>query len=525
MVSALVHAALVLVTLTCAPPIARPQAPAAPRLVVLITVDQLRPDYLVRFRPDLHGGLARLLREGAVFTTAHQDHAMTETSPGHATVGSGRNPAFTGIVRNEEGVADSTAPLLGTSGPGASPWRFRGTTLFDWIAAQHPQARALSVSRKDRGAILPIGRSRQSVFWFSRGQFTTSRYYADSLPSWVREFNARQRSIWNPGRVWELLLPPNRYPEPDSEPYENAGREFVFPHRAPEDSAISVQTLAVAPWMDSLTLALALEGLHRLELGLGPATDVLGIGLSATDNIGHSFGPNSREIHDQVLRLDRALGVFLDSLFRLRDRRGIVIALTADHGVTPFPEYSRQRGDPAAQHVEFDSLAGATRQALGARAGAGNWIRYFELGLLVMDRPGLEARGVNVDSVADAFAAAVRRSPAVQRADTRRTLAMADTATDWIARRWRNTLPPDLHGEVMVTLKPHMNWGSRGIAEHGQPTDDDTHVPLILFGPGVRRGTYRDRVSVVDLAPTVAQLIGVRPTEWVQGRVLTEALR
>src|SRR6266705_4438388 len=132
-------------------------APPRPKLVVVITIDQLRPDYLVRWKSQLSGGFATLLAAGAVFVSAYQDHGVTETAPGHATILSGRWPAHTGIVINAEGVQDSTALLLGSRGPGASPRRFRGTALFDWLKTSDPNTRALSVSRKDRAAILPVG--------------------------------------------------------------------------------------------------------------------------------------------------------------------------------------------------------------------------------------------------------------------------------------------------------------------------------------------------------------------------------
>src|SRR5438552_10069519 len=185
-----------------------------PRLVVVITVDQLRPDYLDRYRSQLTGGLGRLLRQGAYFADAYQDHAVTGTAPGHSTILSGRWPAHTGIISNVIGVSDSSAPLLDVPGPGASPARFRGTAFFDWLKAAEPSARALSVSRKDRGAILPVGRAKQQVYWYQGGSFTTSRYYANSLPAWVRAFNARRIRSRPSGRAWTLLLPASAYPEP-----------------------------------------------------------------------------------------------------------------------------------------------------------------------------------------------------------------------------------------------------------------------------------------------------------------------
>jgi hypothetical protein len=505
----------------------RPQPHPTPRLVVVITVDQFRADYLDRWRSQLRGGLARLLQVGADFADAYQDHAMSETAPGHATILSGRNPHSTGIFRNAEGVGDTGAPLLGTPGPGASPRRFRGTALYDWIAARYPGARALSVSRKDRGAILPIGRARQQVYWYQRGMFTTSRYYADSLPGWVRAFNAGVPAAYAPPRVWTLLLPAAAYPEPDSQPYEDRGDDTAFPHALPADARAAAAQLAGTPFMDSLTLAFALDGVGRLRLGRGGAPDLLSVSLSATDAIGHLYGPDSREIHDQVLRLDRYLGAFLDSLDRLADPGRTLIVLTADHGVTPYPAFSRAHGDPQARAVNVNAQLDAVERALDARVGPGHWIRLFEGGALVLDRAGLESRGVHVDSVVRTLAAAIRAVPGVLRVDTPRSLAAADTATDRYARRWRNAIPPDVGVELAVTLRPGDMWGSEPArsAEHGQPSDADTHVALIFAGAGVKPGAYADRVQVADIAPTVAHLLGVEPLERVDGRVLWEALQ
>src|SRR5262249_33490966 len=168
-------------------------AQARPRLIVLITVDQMRADYLNKWSRQYTGGFARLLKSGAVFSSAFQDHANTETAPGHSTLLSGREPYRTGIVFNAEGVPDDNAPIIGGGGPGASPFRFRGSTLVDWLRAKNARSRALSVSRKDRGAILPVGRAKESVYWYQTdGRFSTSAYYTDKLPDWVTNFNARR---------------------------------------------------------------------------------------------------------------------------------------------------------------------------------------------------------------------------------------------------------------------------------------------------------------------------------------------
>jgi len=496
-----------------------------PRLVLVITVDQLRPDYFDRYRSQLTGGLGRLLRQGAYFADAYQDHAVTETAPGHSTILSGRWPAHTGVISNVIGVSDSTAPLLEVPGPGASPARFRGTAFFDWLQAAEPSARVLSVSRKDRGAILPVGRAKQQVYWYQGGSFTTSRYYANALPAWVRAFNARRIPFRAAGRAWTLLLPASAYAEPDSMPYENLGHDFTFPHELPADSAAAAAAYVAVPSMDSLTLAFALEGVRALGLGPRGGTDLLAVSLSTTDAIGHAFGPDSREIHDQVVRLDRYLAWFLEQLFVRYGPENVLVVLTADHGVTPFPERSRRDVRRDATRVFADTLVRAVNASLDARIGGGDWLGLDTGMLLAPDRAALAAKGIDVDSVVADVKQRLRALPGVARVDRPAELTGRD-GSDPVARRWRHQIPPDGGVELVVTLKPYSVWGLENlpIAMHGQPTDFDAHVPIILWGRGVRRGVYESRVATVDIAPTLAWLLQLTAAEPLDGHALTEAL-
>jgi len=506
-------------------------APSRPKLVVVITVDQLRPDYLNRWKAQLTGGLGQLMTEGAVFTDGYQDHAVTETAPGHSAILSGLWPAHTGIIRNLESVQDSLAPLLGTTGPGASPRRFRGTTLVDWLKASDPTARVLSVSRKDRGAILPIGQSKQQVFWYQSGLFTTSRYYADTLPTWVQGFNARRLPFKAANTTWTLLLPDSAYKEPDNEVWENGGAGTVFPHRLPPDSVLAAAAVAGVPAMDSLTLLFALEGFDALRLGRkGGSTDLLAVSLSTTDAIGHAFGPDSREIHDQVLRLDRYLAWFLTRLTDRVGRDNLVVVLTADHGVTSYPERTRAKTGGAAYRVELDTLIVAVNRDLDRVAGAGavprGWLE-FDTGMLFLhDNGRLAALGIKTDSVLDALTARVVRVQGVARVIKPADLARADTASDPVARRWIHHLPPDAGVVLTVTLQPGSVWDipNLPIAMHGQPSEDDTHVPIIFWGRGINRGTYAGRMNTVDIAPTLGVLLGVTPLSLIDGRARTDAL-
>ena len=503
--------------------------PPRPKLVVVITVDQLRPDYFTRWKSQLTGGLGQLVNEGAVFTEGYQDHAVTETAPGHSTILSGMWPAHTGIIRNSEGVQDSLSPLLGTTGPGASPRRFRGTTLVDWLKAVDPTTRALSVSRKDRGAILPIGHAKEQVYWYQSGLFTTSRYYADSLPSWVQAFNARRLPFKAANTTWSLLLPDSAYKEADNELWENGGAGVLFPHRLPLDSVQAAAAVAGVPAMDSLTLLFALDGFEALRLGRR-GTDILAVSLSTTDAVGHAFGPDSREIHDQVLRLDHYLAWFLKRLTDRVGRDNVVVVLTADHGVTSFPERTRAKTGGAAYRVSLDTLMTAVNRDLDRLAGAGGapreWLQ-FETGMLFLrDNGRFAAIGVKTDSVLDALTARIQRIQGVGRVIKPADLSRADTASDPVARRWLHHLAPDAGVVLTVTLQPGSVWDipNLPIAMHGQPTDDDSHVPIILWGRGVRRGSYAERTNTVDIAPTLGALIGVPPLSLVDGHARTEAL-
>lgn len=503
-------------------PATAPVAP--PRLVVFITVDQLIPEYFERFGPQFTGGLARLRREGAFFTNAWHDHAVTETAPGHASTLSGRFPRSTGVVANDRGVQDEQSPLVGGGGAGASPYRFRGSVLYDWMRSQDPTARALSVSRKDRGAILPMGRAGQEVFWYAGGgRMTTSVWYADTLPTWVQRFNARRIPHSYAGREWTLLLPENAYPEPDSVVQESGGKDFVFPHRLTADTAALGWAFAGFPWMDEMLLQFALAGLKEMGLGDTTRTDLLAVSLSTTDAVGHQFGPDSREAHDHLLRLDRALGAFIDSLYKVRDSSTIAIALTSDHGVAAYPQLYASRNRLDVLYADVRPLVRAVADTLSARGAPGDAF-VWDWGMLYVKRPALRAAGLDPDSLVAAFGAALRKVPGIDRVYETRMLASSDTVADPIARRWLHMIPPDFDVPLVASMVPGAYWAGTTYATHGTPHDYDARVPVVFHGRWFAPGVYDRFVRVVDMAPTLAHVVGVPPTEPLDGKVLTEAL-
>ncbi len=503
-----------------------PKQEPPPRLVVLVVVDQLRADLLFRYRDEWTGGFRRLLEGGVVFPNAWQEHAVTQTAPGHSTLLSGRFPAHTGIPTNDLGVPDTLARLIGDSvSVGASPRKFLGTTLADWLLAADSATRVLSVARKDRGAILPVGRSKEQVYWWSKvaGTFTTSRYYRDSLPAWVTTWNARDPMARLRGREWELLLPPDRYPQPDSLPAERGtdGRA-TFPHRLTDSMPKAASDVVHFPWMDSITVSFALAGVEALGLGQRGAgkTDLLSVSFAAVDEVGHDFGPDSREMHDVLLRLDGYLATLFDSLAARLSPEELLVVLASDHGTQPVPEQA-VAGAPPATRVSPKALVRAFNAELTARWRVDFGIR-FDMGLVTADVAALRARGLDPDQLSRALAARLAAQPYVERTYTPKALA-ASTATDRLATLWKHTIPAGFGWILAVVPKEGSLWTTtpQG-ADHGTPWAMDRSIPIVFWSPGVTLRTVRRSVRTVDIAPTLARLLGIRPTEPLDGVDLPE---
>jgi arylsulfatase A-like enzyme len=276
--------------------------------------------------------------------------------------------------------------------------------------------------------------------------------------------------------------------------------------------------------MDDETVEFALAGVNALNLGNGPTLDVLAVSLSTTDAVGHRYGPDSRELHDQILRVDRALGRLIDSLYKMRDSTRIVFALGADHGVAPFPEQHFPGTNPDRGRVDPRPVIDSARSRLAAQGVEGDAL-LLQSGIISVDRRRLAAKGVNADSVVTAVRSALLKLPGMLRVDRVSTLTAAAAKGDKIARRWLHSVPPDLKAELTLTLQPYYYWFTTRYATHGTPHDYDAHIPVIFLGPMFKAGRYAQPIRSVDIAPTLAFVTDVTPIEAVDGRVLQEALR
>lgn len=529
--------------------VARGQAAAGsgpegrPALVLFVSVDQLRADYLTRFDTLYTGGLRRLLDAGAVFTEARYRHADTETAPGHAVLLSGRHPSRSGIISNQwydvllrrdvYCVEDPVQVALGGEGRGASPANFSGFTVGDVLKRSSPDSRVVAVAGKDRSAVLMGGRRADGAYWYenAQGRFVTSSYYARTAPAWLDAFNGRRLADAYFGRDWNRLLPDTalyeRLAGPDVVQGEWDGVDNAFPHALrgrPGESAYN-EYLRRTPFLDELTLEAVLAAVAGHDIGRGPATDLLIVGFSATDSIGHTYGPDSQEAMDQLLRLDRTLGALFDALEARVGRGRLLVGLSSDHGSTTLTEVARARGLDA-RRVPPAIFANAVKQALSVRfPGASGLVARMDGPNVYFDLAALARQGVPRAAAEEAAGRALVATGLVEHYYTHSQLIGDPPTDDPAFALFRASFFQSRSAHVIARIRPNLYIASYpGGTGHGSYYDDNRHVPVIFMGPGVKAGRYAGEAGPEEIAPTLAVLLGLDYPLQDARRVLTEAL-
>ena len=518
-VQALASVGLLLATLPAA---------AAPRLVVVVAVDQLRPD---RLGPELPGGLGRLVREGRVYAEAVQDHAVTETCPGHATILTGRHPGAAGIPGNnffdaersrvvycaEDPSPDAAVLGVPAPAPGRSPRLLRTDTLGDWMRGAGSRSRVFGVSGKDRAAIMLAGRRPDGAWWFQGAGspgFTTSRYYRPDLPAWVRRFNDPAAGfLAGLPPVWEHASEDGQRPDDYRGESDRHSRTSAHPLRSADPSLFARQLLA-SPFIDDATLAFSLALVARQDLGRGPATDLLAVSLSGTDVVGHHYGPFSLESRDALDRLDRSLGAFLTGLERRVGRDGLLVVLTADHGVLPLPEWLEDQGRAtcpvAGGRIGLKGLGLRLLTRLHLGHGFWRWPRSWLLfagSQVAVKRPLAEGRGVDPGRVARATESWLERQPGVAAVWSPEEIRAERSET---ARLYRNSYDPERSGDLFVQVAEGCLISAYDTGTtHGTPYLYDRRVPLLFWGSGIQPGAVAGPARTIDVAPTLAGVLGV----------------
>ena len=539
------------VTVSASAPI-HAQTPIRAKLAVVIAIDQFRADYLRRFQRYFGpGGFNLFLRRGANFTEAHYQHSVTHTCPGHAVILTGSYANRNGIVANswyseatrksEYCAADTLAKLIGATTEGRSPRNLLDSTVGDRLkTTTNGRSRVVAIAGKDRSAIMLGGHLADGAYWTEDTLVVSSTYYMRELPAWVTRFNGSGAITKFIGATWNRALPAAAYGSlgPDDVDAEEspAGMGRTFPHQlttgrsSPANFIAAFQT---SPFENEVLVDLAMEAIVQEQLGRDTVPDLLALGFSANDLVGHSFGPDSHEVMDITVRTDRLLERFFGFLDQQIGLDSVIIVLTADHGVSPLPEVFR-RQNPGSQAARFDvSVIGAAAElALRTRFGRPRRPRYLDQPSWIMNQgwpslylnlEGLEDRQIPPEEAERIAQEAVEKIPGVERAITASELRRQ--RSQGLHSRAELSFHPARSGNVYFELAPYLLPETQPVGTtHGSPWSYDTHVPMLWYFPGIAPGARTGTVGVADLAPTLAALLGIPPPGGAAGRVLRELL-
>ncbi|MBS1811573.1 MAG: alkaline phosphatase family protein [Acidobacteria bacterium] len=521
---------------------------AAPKikLIVGIVIDQFRYDYLTRFEDQFgEGGFKRFLQNGAVFSNAHYPYTPTITACGHAAFMSGASPSHNGIIGNDwfdratgkriTSVSDASTKLLGgkEETAGMSPARLIGSTLGDQLKFHTTgQSKVIGLSYKDRSAILPVGKHPNGAYWFSatNGAFVSSTYYFSELPAWVKKFNQEQNPSRYFGKIWERMLPEAAYSRSlsDDYPYEKwayGATKFPYTINGGEQQAGSkfYTQFEYTPFANEHLVSFAKAAIENEKLGQDDVTDLLTVSFSSNDILGHSFGPYSQEVQDMTLRTDRALADFFAYLDQKIGLQNVVIAMTADHGVGPIPEYAQEYG--LGGRIEAKAISEITEAALNKQFGEDKWILSLVNGNIYFDYAALERRKASHEEVERVASAAIRQIPGIAECFTRTQILLGQLPQTAVARSVAGGFHPDRNGDLVIVPRPFFLAGETIVASHGTPYSYDTHVPVIFYGAGIKAGNFTTASSPLDIAPTLAAILKIeRPSNSI-GQILADAMK
>jgi predicted AlkP superfamily pyrophosphatase or phosphodiesterase len=536
---ALLSAAVASTTASAAAQAPTPATGARPRLVVAIAVDQLRADYMDRFRPFFgRSGFNLFLQRGASFASARYEHATTSTCPGHAVMLTGSYGTVNGIIANDwydvrtgrdvYCAADTTARLIGVEGEGRSPRNLKNATVGDLLKiGTGGRSKVVTVSAKDRSAIMMGGHLADAAYWMVDTLFVTSTYYRQEMPAWAREFNGAGKVTSYFGKKWERLLPAAAYdmvgPDDVAAEADEAGTGRTFPH--PIGGA---EAFDLSPFSNEVVADFAMHAVTEEGLGRDTVPDLLGVSFSADDRVGHAYGPDSHEVMDVTVRLDRTLARLFSFLDKTVGLANVVMVLTADHGVAPLPEvFANLHPGASARRFHPAVVDTAVEAAFRARYGpapAPGWIGYHDQPQLYLNPAALRAKRVSVDDAERVAQAAILAVPGVHEALTSSELAAGRARAVWSPEVL--SFFPGRSGNIYYQMEPYIlvDDGATGTG-HGTPWAYDQQVPLLLYGSRIVTGVRRTPAAVADIAPTLSALLGLTAPGGSQGRVLVEALR
>lgn len=517
-----------------------------PKLVLLIMIDQFSFEYLSRFQDKFgQGGFRFLLDNGANFVNCRARHATTHTAVGHSVISAGALPWASGVVANQwydrrrdkevESTLDESVQMVGANGTGASCKALSGTTIGDEMKlATNGRSKIITMSLKDRAALFMGGRLANSAFWWDMksGNFVSSSQFGSTLPGWAKNFNDRHVADGYFGKPWQRLLPETMYAAStrDDYTYERSlpgdGRQFphVITGGASNPGEPYYTTFAMTPFANQMLADFAKEAIEKENLGTHPDPDFLGVSFSASDYLGHSFGPYSQEVQDLFLRLDQTLSSLLQFVDQKVGLDKCMIVLSSDHGVMPIPEFLKERGldagriDPKA----FKTLLDA---ALDQKLGADDWVSSFLPPNLYLNLATIDKQKYRQPEVEQLAAKLAHSIPGVGEVYTAAQFFMNQLPAGPFAEETRKSYFWGRSGELYVLPKSGYIFSSEpNGTNHGSPYRYDSQIPLIVLGPGIRPGRYGQDASPADAPATIAAVLNICAPSQCEGRVLSEAL-
>jgi len=517
-----------------------------PKIIVGIVVDQMCYDYLYRFQHHFcPGGFNRFLNKGLNCRNTLYNYVPTYTGPGHASIYTGTTPSNHGIVGNEwyqsqtkttvNCVSDKTVQTIGsTSSEGqASPRNLRTYTITDQLKMSSPESKVISISIKDRSAILPGGHLSDGSYWYdySSGKFITSSYFKTELPKWLQSFNESKNASKYLAK-WDLLYPKTNYTSADVSPYEvilGGKTSATFPYDFKEMSKIANngnQLFTISPFANELLTDLAMEAMSREQLGLDTKTDMLCISYSTPDIAGHAFGPYSLELEDMYARLDRQIEKLLSHLDSRYGKDGYVVFLTADHAVVPVPQMLVDRKMPGG-YLFLNERMTNLRSELMKKFGA-DLIEAEENQNIYLNQHRMDSLQLNKQVICNFIADQVRKWPEVKLAITQTSLISGMENLDEWGQMIQKGFDIERSGDVIFMLQP--GYLTKSIDEpkahtgtsHGSAFNYDTHVPLLWYGVNIPVGNSYRPIQIIDIAPTLIHLLNLQRTGAMTGVPIME---
>ena len=530
-----------LVVAACATPAAAPTA--RPKLVVFMAVDGLPQRQVVDYRDQLApDGFRRFLDRGTWFSDAHYGHANTQTAPGHATMLTGAYPHRTGIIANEWRDPQSGQLVYNTGDPahtylghktqaldGTSPKNLRVETVGDVLRRVDTRSKVIAISGKDRGAILPGGKSGVAYMYQTQtGQFATSTYYMAEHPAWVVDFHKGKPADAYFGREWRPLLDDAAYAKslPDEQKWYAKGGKLPKKMGEAMDAPgpMYYGTLLPSPFGDALTLDFARAAIAGEGLGRDDVPDILSISLSSHDYINHAYSAESRISHDHMLHLDRLLQAFFRDLDATVGADNYIVVMTADHGFMPSPDHSLTLGRNAGRQSGSETIA-RLNSGLSQKFGEGKWALAISAQSVVLDEKLIVQRNVDRAAFDEEARRLLLTERGIEAVYTRRELEAGSRGGAPFFDQMRKAWDRERSGDLQFALKPYwMMTSSTSVTTHGSAHPYDTNVPILMYGPRwIGAGRNDTRVEVADIAPTIAAILRINAPSASEGKVLPYA--